>query len=105
MKRRCVVRPEAEVEIADAFAWYEDCNPGLGSEFLLCVDSVFNTILRAPQLFSRVHRLVRRALMRRFPCINARHQVLFVEDDERVVVLSVFHAKRNPKRWQNRIAS
>jgi len=29
--------------------------------------------------------------------------VFFVEDDERVVVLSVFHAKRNPKRWQERI--
>jgi hypothetical protein len=30
-------------------------------------------------------------------------EAFFVEDDQRVVVLSVFHAKRNPKRWQERI--
>jgi len=98
MSRRLIVRPEAEAEMVDAFDWYEDRVPGLGSEFLLCVDAVFNTILRNPQQFPHIHRIVRRALVRRFP-----YEVFFVEDDERVVVLSVFHAKRNPKRWQERI--
>ncbi len=84
--------------MADAFDWYEDRVRGLGSQFLLCVDAVFSAILRSPQQFPRVHRVVRRTLTRRFP-----YEVFFVEDDERVVVLSVFHAKRNPKRWQERI--
>lgn len=98
MSRRLVVRPEAEAEMTDAFDWYEDRVPGLGSEFPLCVDAVFNAILRTPQQFPLVHRVVRRALTRRFP-----YMVFFVEDEERVVVLSVFHAKRNPKRCQDRI--
>ena len=98
MSRRLIVRPEAEDEMTGAFDWHEDRVPGLGSEFLLCVDAVFNSILRNPQQFPRVHRIVRRALTRRFP-----YAVFFVEDDERVVVLSVFHAKRNPQRWQERI--
>ena len=98
MSRRLIVRPEAEDEMADAFDWYEERVPGLGSDFLLCVDAVFNAILRSPRQFPRVHRIVRRALTRRFP-----YEVFFVEDDERLVVLSVFHAKRNPKRWQERI--
>jgi plasmid stabilization system protein ParE len=98
VSRRLIVRPEAEAEMADAFDWYEDRVPGLGSQFLLCVDAVFSAILRSPQQFPRVHRVVRRSLTRRFP-----YEVFFVEDDERVVVLSVFHAKRNPKRWQERI--
>ena len=97
MTRRLIVRPEAEREMAAAFDWYEDRVPGLGSEFLLCVDAVFSAILRSPQQFPRVHRIVRRALTRRFP-----HEVFFVEADAGVVVLSVFHAKRNPKRWQQR---
>jgi len=46
----------------------------------------------------RVRLIADYALTRKFP-----YEVLFVEDDERVVVLSVFHAKRNPKRWQDRI--
>lgn len=94
MSRRLFVRPEAEVEITDAFDWYEHRVPGLGSEFLLCLEAVFGAILRAPQQYPRVHKIVRRALLRRFP-----YEVFFVEDDERVVVLSVFHASRNPKRW------
>lgn len=98
MSRRLIVRPAAEAEMGDAFDWYEDRVPGLGSEFLLCVDAVFSAILRSPQQYPLVHRVVRRALARRFP-----YEVFFVEDDECVVVLSVFHAKRNPKHWQKRI--
>jgi len=98
MSRRLIVRPEAELELSAAFNWYEDCTSGLGSDFLLCVDAVFHAIQRAPQQYPRVHSVVRRALIRRFP-----YEVFFLEDDERIVVLSVFHAKRNPKRWKERI--
>ncbi len=90
MSRRLIVRPEAEEALTDAFDWYEDRVPGLGSEFLLCVDAVCNAILRSPQQYPRVHKIVRRALTRKFP-----YEIFFVEDDERVVVLSVFHAGRN----------
>lgn len=98
MSHRLIVRPEAEAELAEAFDWYEDRVSGLGSDFLLCVDAVLNAVLRDPQHYPRIHRVVRRALTRRFP-----YEVFFVEDDERIVVLSIFHAKRNPKRWQERI--
>ncbi len=98
MSRRLIVRPEAEAEMIDAFDWYEDRVPGLGSEFLLCVDAVFSAIQRTPQHYPCVHKTARRALSRRFP-----YEIIFVEDDERVVVLTVFHAKRNPKQWQERI--
>ena len=97
VNRRLILRPEAEAEIADAFDWYEERVPGLGGEFLLCVDAVFNSILRNPLHFPRVHRTARRAITRRFP-----YEIFFVEDDECVVVLSVFHAKRNPAHWQQR---
>ncbi|MBM4310248.1 MAG: type II toxin-antitoxin system RelE/ParE family toxin [Deltaproteobacteria bacterium] len=98
MSRRFIVRPEAEAEMAEAFDWYENRVPGLGSEFLLCVDAVFNAILRSPQQFPQIHKIVRRALTRRFP-----YEVFFVEDQERIVILSVFHAKRDPKRWREKI--
>ncbi len=97
MSRRLIVRPDAEAEMTEAFDWYEDRVPGLGSEFLLCVDAVFSAILRDPLLCPKVHGPVQRALTRRFP-----YEIFFVEDSERVVILSVFHAKRNPKRWQER---
>ncbi|TFH03807.1 MAG: type II toxin-antitoxin system RelE/ParE family toxin, partial [Spirochaetales bacterium] len=52
---------------------------------------------RNPRQFPVVHNGVRRGLMKRFP-----YQVFFLGDNQRVVVLAVFHAKRNPERWQNR---
>jgi plasmid stabilization system protein ParE len=95
--RRLVVRPEADAEITDAFDWYEDQVPGLGSDFLLCLDAVFSSVLRSPQQYPRVHKIVRRALTRRFP-----YEVFFIEDKDLIVILSVFHAKRDPKHWQER---
>jgi plasmid stabilization system protein ParE len=90
--RRLTIRTEAEAEMADAFDWYEERVPGLGAEFLLCLDAVLNTIVRTPQQYPRVHREVRRALTRRFP-----YKIYFLESDAEIVVLSVFHAGRNPK--------
>jgi toxin ParE1/3/4 len=98
MIRRLIIRPEAEAEMAEAFDWYEERLRSLGASFLLCVDAVFHGIVRDPQRWPRIHREARRALTRRFP-----YEVFFVEDKERVVVLSVFHAKRNPKSWQERV--
>jgi len=97
MIRLLIIRPEAEAEMADAFNWYEDRVAGLGSDFLLCVDATLSAILRNPQQYPRVHREVRRALTRRFP-----YEIFFVEDDEQIVVLAVFHAKQNPMRWKKR---
>lgn len=81
-----------------AYDWYEEREPGLGAKFLLAVDEVIGAILQNPLRFQRVHRTARRALTYHFP-----YAVYFVVDEERIVVLSVFHAKRNPRRWQGRI--
>ena len=97
MTKRLIVRPEAEEEMGEAFDWYEDRMPGLGFDFLLCVEAVFHSIQRSPQQYRYVHKKVRRALTRRFP-----YEVFFVEEEETVIVLAVFHAKRNPRRWQER---
>jgi hypothetical protein len=34
-----VVAPQAEQDLAEAYAWYEDRRFGLGEEFLSCVDA------------------------------------------------------------------
>jgi plasmid stabilization system protein ParE len=97
MNRQLIIRPEAEAEMAEAFDWYEKRVSGLGTSFLLSVEAVMQAILRNPQQYPRRHGIVRCALLRRFP-----YEVFFVENDERIVVLAVFHARRNPKRWQTR---
>jgi hypothetical protein len=34
-----IFAPEAEQDIAEAYAWYEGRRPGLGEEFLRCLDA------------------------------------------------------------------
>jgi plasmid stabilization system protein ParE len=98
MSPELIIRPEADADIADAFDWYESRVRGLGSEFLLVLDAVFNSIIRDHLIYPVVHRNVRRALTRRFP-----YAVFFIVDESKVFVLSVFQVKRSPRIWMGRI--
>ena len=98
MTLELIIRPEAEAEMGEAFDWYEERVPGLGSDFLLNVDAAFNAILRNPEQYPVVYKNLRRALIRRFP-----YQVFYLLEDKRIVVLAVFHAKRSPTHWRKRI--
>ncbi|MEN6472666.1 MAG: type II toxin-antitoxin system RelE/ParE family toxin [Syntrophaceae bacterium] len=98
MSLELIIRPEAETDIENAFDWYENRVHGLGSEFLLVLDAIFNSILRNHLLYPVVHRNVRRALTRRFP-----YAVFFIIQESKIVILSVFHVKRSPKIWMGRV--
>ena len=67
MAAELITAPEAEDDIVDAYAWYESSRPGLGEEFLSCVDACIEAILRTPQMFALAHENYRRGLVRRFP--------------------------------------
>jgi plasmid stabilization system protein ParE len=90
-------RPEAADDLAVAYRWYEDRRPGLGEEFLGVVDAAVEQILRTPAAFPVVHRDVRRALTRRFP-----FGIFFRDEPGRIVILAVFHGRRDPRTVQRR---
>lgn len=92
-----IIRPEAEADVADAQEWYERQRQGLGAEFVLCVEEVFARIERTPGMYGEVYRGVRRALTRRFP-----YAVYYRVEGDVVVVLGVFHTRRDPRQWQSR---
>ena len=67
MRVELVIAPEAELDIAEAFVWYEGRRAGLGEEFLSLVDACMESIRRRPELYPVVHEGYRRYLIRRFP--------------------------------------
>jgi len=67
MAAELILAPEAEHDISEAYDWYEQRRPGLGEEFLSCVDACIQRIVRSPDLFAEVFLEFRRALVRRFP--------------------------------------
>jgi toxin ParE1/3/4 len=99
MSRRLIVRPEAEVDIADAAAWYDSREPGLGLEFLAEVRSAIGRALQSPESFMCVRRnpTVRRILTRRFP-----YRVFFIVRPDAIVIFCVLHAARHDRVWQHR---
>lgn len=91
------LRPEAELDLADAAFWYETQQSGLGRQFLGEALAVFSTLAESPQLYPVVHRNARRALLRRFP-----FGVYYRIETAAIVVVAVMHGSRNPNRWKRR---
>jgi plasmid stabilization system protein ParE len=93
-----IVAPEAELDIDEAYAWYEGRRVGLGEEFLSCVDSCIHTICRQPEMYAFVHENYRRALVRRFP-----FAVFYEYEKNTVTVYCIMHTARSPQRWRERL--
>ena len=91
------LRPEAEQDLADAAAWYEEQRQGLGHDFLDEVLTMLASIAETPLMYPNVHRNTRRAVVQRFP-----FGVYFRVEDTAIVVVAVMHGSRNPRRWKNR---
>ena len=92
-----VIRRKARTDFDDAFDWYEAQRAGLGVEFAERVHAVFDSVSALPESHAPIYRDVRKALVRPFP-----YSVIYRIRGGRVVVLAVFHNKRDPKVWQSR---
>lgn len=97
MKLAVVFRARAEAEFEEAQAWYEKRAPGLGQAFVSSVQAAIERIRRAPRQSPPVDGDVRRALVRRFP-----YGVFYLAQEDRVVVIAVFHSSRDPSDWRSR---
>jgi hypothetical protein len=48
MAAELIVAPEAELDVAEAYAWYETRREGLGEEFLSSVDACLESFGASP---------------------------------------------------------
>jgi plasmid stabilization system protein ParE len=89
--------PEAQEDLIDATDWYEAREPGLGADFLRCVDAAVQRIARNPESYPVVHRNTRMALVRRFPYL-----IIYRIATQGIIIVAVFHASRDPATWKKR---
>ena len=92
-----VFRQIARQEMDESIAWYEKERSGLGIEFAAEIEIVLNRIASTPEQFQQIRGEMRRAVLRRFP-----YTIHFLIESHRIVILAVFHAKRSPKRLEDR---
>ncbi len=92
-----IARPLAEADVREAAFWYESKREGLGAEFILELDALYERIARNPRQFPVIEEGTRRALLRRFP-----YAVYFIIGDDAPVVIAVLHQHRRPGGWRER---
>ncbi|MEW6747228.1 MAG: type II toxin-antitoxin system RelE/ParE family toxin [Planctomycetota bacterium] len=87
------IRDEARSDIQAAFAWSEEKQRGLGLQFLVSLDAVLQRVRRHPEAFPVDEDGVRKALLRRFPCV-----VLFEVEEDRATILAVSRIRKTERR-------
>ncbi len=97
MEYNLVISSEAQREITEALLWYRGKAPYLDREFINCIENGFSMIRRNPLMFPAVHKHYRKLLIKRFP-----YQIIYTVQESEILVLAVFHARKNPERWKNR---
>jgi len=91
-----VFRTIARREFDEAVDWYQQ-QAGLGEAFIEKVSQAVDRILENPMRYPVVHAGIHQALIDRFP-----YSLLYRCDDSALVVLAVYHHRRDPSGWMRR---
>jgi plasmid stabilization system protein ParE len=94
---RLEFRPDAFADVAEAFSWYKDRDPDLGTVFENELDRTLKLIVLMPSAGRMVYRTLRRALVHRFP-----FAFYYVLSGESIEVRAVLHTSRHPQTWRRR---
>jgi hypothetical protein len=97
MALKVKIRPLAFLDLDEAASWYNFQREGLGREFLLEVDFALERLIHNPLSYSIIFSPVRRILLKRFP-----YKILFVLENEEIVILGVVHSKRSTNYLKKR---
>ena len=92
-------RRAAKAEFDTGALWYEERQSGLGLQFVSEVKNAVELASNHPERFPVKYGEIRCIRVRRFP-----YSIYFLEEPSRIVVLAVFHAKRNRRLPGNKQA-
>ena len=89
--------PNAKQDLNDAVDYYETCQAGLGTDFLIEVRQAISRILEYPDGWTEVSKNCRRCLTNRFP-----YELIYTIEDHSILILAVANQHRHPHFWKNR---
>lgn len=97
MNDNVIIEPETELDLEEAYLWYEENRQGLGAEFLSAIDNSLSLIQANPLAYPLVYQQVRRILVRKFS-----YGIFYLIKDESILVIACFDTRLNPQPWQRR---
>ena len=96
--KKIIIRPQAEYDLEESSNWYEIRTEGLGHKFMKTFESQLLSIQSNPLRYPKKYKNIRIALIKGFPFV-----IYFMNEEDHVVVLSVYHTSRNPKKFIKRL--
>ncbi len=87
------VKEYANLEIIEAYLFYEEKRSGLGEEFLEHLDVYFERITANPKHFPEKRKPYREAFIKRFPFL-----IIYEIEKSKVIIYSVFNTWQNPEK-------
>ena len=87
----------AELDIREAFIWYEDQKDNLGLTFEKHISKTIQNIQKNPIKIQIRYNQTRVAFLKKFP-----YGVHFNLIDNEIIIIAVFHTAQNPKKWKSR---
>ena len=100
MKYNVLILSEAELDIDNAFIWYELNQIGFGNRFYKSVDRSVHFISERPFSCSEIYKGIRRFVIKKFP--YGVYYKVNVENKE-IQIIGVIHFKRSSKILRKRI--
>ena len=85
------------MEIRASYRWYEEQAIGLGNDFLVELESAYQTIAELPDTWPKFRKGFRRFLLSKFP-----FSVIYRKSNETIFVVAVMHDSRKPGYWLSR---
>src|SRR5215218_8529835 len=92
------LRP-AEAEVEAAVAYFDEQRDGLGARFEQDLLDTIDFITKHPLTGNPLTPTVRKFRLRTF-----RYNVIYVVDEDEIVIVAVAHHRRRPGYWRNRLA-
>ena len=88
----------AQAELAAALEWYAAIQPSLSVRFLDEYEGLLERLRENPWQFPAALNSIRRAAFQHFP-----YGLFYRVHSTEVEIIACFHARRSPRRWQDRI--
>jgi len=89
----------ASEELSNAVNYYEECEPGLGNDFLEEVYAAIKRILAYPEAWTKFSSRTRRCLVHRFP-----FSIIYLVKENEIIIIAIAHSHQKPNYWKQRLS-
>lgn len=90
-----IFEPRAADEYEQAFIWYEDQSFSAADNFVIAVQEAIKNVCEHPYRYRNTYETFREITVKKYP-----YNLIYLVDETNalIIIFSLFHHKRNPKK-------